>query len=211
MTRFARAERLALCDTFLAVGPDAPTLCDGWTTADLATHLVIRDGRPDLQIGPMLPLVGGRFKAAARAIKRRPWPQLVDAVRGGPPVYTPVAIGAIDEKVNLVEFFIHHEDVRRPNGDGPRTLPEGEDAALWTALRRLAGLMYRNAATGVELVSGRGTIHARKPTGLGSVTLAGDPGELMLAAYGRQAAAVLEVTGSDEAVTALLGSRVGLR
>ena len=58
MTRFARAEREALCDTFLAVGPAAPTLCGSWTTADLAVHLVVRDGRPDLMIGPRLPIVG---------------------------------------------------------------------------------------------------------------------------------------------------------
>lgn len=210
MTRFARAERLALCDTFLAVGPDAPTLCEGWTSADLATHLVIRDGRPDLLVGPMLPLVGDRFKAAARGIKHRPWPQLVDDVRSGPPIYSPTALGVVDEQINLVEFFIHHEDVRRANGDGPRVLPEAEERALWTALRRMARLMYRKSATGVELVSERGTIHAKAPTRLGSVTLAGNAGELLLAAYGRQAAAELEVTGSDEAVAALLGSKVGL-
>jgi uncharacterized protein (TIGR03083 family) len=43
----ARAERAALCDLFDEVGPDAPTLCAGWTTRDLAAHLVIRERRAD--------------------------------------------------------------------------------------------------------------------------------------------------------------------
>ena len=43
----ARAERAALCDLFLEVGPDAPTLCGAWTTRDLAAHLVVRERRPD--------------------------------------------------------------------------------------------------------------------------------------------------------------------
>ena len=47
MTHLAELERAALCDTLEAVGPDVPTLCDPWTTAELAAHLVIRDRRPD--------------------------------------------------------------------------------------------------------------------------------------------------------------------
>src|SRR5882762_622635 len=36
-------ERRELCDLFLELGPDAPTLCEGWTTLDLAAHLVLRE------------------------------------------------------------------------------------------------------------------------------------------------------------------------
>ena len=39
-------ERDELCDLFVARGPDAPTLCEGWTTADLAAHLVVRERNP---------------------------------------------------------------------------------------------------------------------------------------------------------------------
>ena len=72
MTAFAQTERDQLCDEFLVVGPDAPTLCEGWTTSHLATHLVVRDGRPDLIVGPMLPIVGGYAKNAVRAIRKQP-------------------------------------------------------------------------------------------------------------------------------------------
>ena len=46
MTRYAFAERLALADLMAEVGPDAPTLCGGWTTRDLAAHLLLRERRP---------------------------------------------------------------------------------------------------------------------------------------------------------------------
>ncbi len=125
MTRFARAEREALCDTFLAVGPAAPTLCGSWTTADLAVHLVVRDGRPDLMIGPRLPIVGTVAKKQLRQLKAQPWPDLVEAVRSGPPLISPTALGPVDELVNLIECFVHHEDVLRAEpGVERRVIPE---------------------------------------------------------------------------------------
>ena len=33
---YAQIERQELCDLFESVGPDHPTLCEGWTAADLA-------------------------------------------------------------------------------------------------------------------------------------------------------------------------------
>ncbi|HET6969240.1 MAG TPA: TIGR03085 family protein, partial [Ornithinibacter sp.] len=58
-TPVARAERLALCDTLLELGPEAPTLCDPWRTRDLAAHLVVRERRPDAAIGIWLPPLAG--------------------------------------------------------------------------------------------------------------------------------------------------------
>ncbi|MHB1139691.1 MAG: maleylpyruvate isomerase N-terminal domain-containing protein, partial [Microthrixaceae bacterium] len=43
----ARRERAELCELFEIVGPDVATLCEGWTTRDLAAHLVVRERRPD--------------------------------------------------------------------------------------------------------------------------------------------------------------------
>ena len=48
-------ERAALCDTLEKYGPDAPTLCAGWLTLDLAAHLVAREARSDAAIGLVLP------------------------------------------------------------------------------------------------------------------------------------------------------------
>ena len=47
----AQDERQALCDLLADIGPDQPTLCTGWRTADLAAHLVLRERRPDAGAG----------------------------------------------------------------------------------------------------------------------------------------------------------------
>ncbi len=36
-------EREELCDLFLELGPEAATLCEGWTSTDLAAHLVLQE------------------------------------------------------------------------------------------------------------------------------------------------------------------------
>ena len=60
MTDYSRVERLALCDLFDAVGPAAPTLCEGWDAYDLAVHLYVREADP---VGPVVgraPVAVGR-------------------------------------------------------------------------------------------------------------------------------------------------------
>ena len=47
MSTFAKRERLLLADLLETAGPDAPTLCEGWQTRDLAAHVVVRERRPD--------------------------------------------------------------------------------------------------------------------------------------------------------------------
>ena len=47
MTSHSAAEREALADALASAGPDAPTLCEGWTAHDLAAHLIAREHRPD--------------------------------------------------------------------------------------------------------------------------------------------------------------------
>src|SRR5262245_45590030 len=44
VTHHAAAERRELAETLRRVDPAAPTLCDPWTAADLAAHLVLRGG-----------------------------------------------------------------------------------------------------------------------------------------------------------------------
>src|SRR6478609_5847024 len=54
----ADRERAELADLLDELGPDAPTCCEGWTTAHLAAHLVVREGRPDALPGLGLEAVG---------------------------------------------------------------------------------------------------------------------------------------------------------
>src|ERR1700678_3703297 len=61
------SERRALCDLFGELGPDAPTLCEGWTTSDLAVHLIMCEARPHAWAG--VPL-GDRVPALRRYFDR---------------------------------------------------------------------------------------------------------------------------------------------
>ena len=75
----ARAERRGLCDLLLEVGPDAPTLCTGWTTRDLAAHLVVRESRPDASLGIVLPPLSGWTHRVQSGAARLDYAELVDA------------------------------------------------------------------------------------------------------------------------------------
>src|ERR1700722_17051024 len=140
----AQQERNTLCDLFVERGSDAPTLCEGWLTADLAAHLVVRERRPDS--GPGLvwpPLAGYTEKVRCSVRDRTPWEKLVEKVRQGPPLL----LRPFDGPMNTVEFFIHVEDVRRAQEAWePRPIsPELADA-LWARVGP-GGMAYEGAAT----------------------------------------------------------------
>ncbi|WP_091245373.1 TIGR03085 family metal-binding protein [Klenkia soli] len=192
----SRTERAALADLLAELGPDEPTCCTGWTTADLAAHLVVRDRRPDAAPGAVLggPLGAWTERVMTRTRRGTPWPQLVDRVRQGPPAFLPTAWGPVDRLVNGAEMTIHHEDVRRarPNW-APRELPRAAQDALWGQVPFLArtrprtgGLVVRRTDTGQTRTLRSGP----SPT-----TVAGEPLELLLWASGRDAVARVEVTG----------------
>jgi len=206
-----RAERDALCDLFLAVGPDAPTLCEGWTAADLATHLVVRERKP--LAGPGLVVGGAAAALTARIMARtkaaHSYEEMVARVRRGPPPWT----APFDALINLTEYFVHHEDVRRGGGDTtPRPPAELSkvEAALWAALRRGSGFMTRPAkGIGLDLVTPAGDgIAARAGAERASIT--GTPGEIVLFLSGRGGAAQVELGGAPAAQERLRAARFGL-
>lgn len=206
----ATKERLALCDLLEELGPDAPTLCEGWATKDLAAHLVVRERDPLAAPGI---LVGGPAAALTeRAMARtreRGYHWMIDRLRGGPPL-GPMRLPVVGEFINLPEFFIHHEDVRRANGRGPREDLDELDDALWGNLRRAARFMVRRVSgIGVELRRPDGaSISAR--TGAPLVRIAGRPSEIILYMSGRKDAADVELDGPPEAVAKLGTSRLGI-
>lgn len=207
----ARQERLALCDTFEAVGPDAPTLCTPWATRDLAAHLVIREGRPDLASGIWLPFLKDRTDREQTRIAAQAWPELVEAVRSGPPAWHPTRLPAVDDAVNLAEMLIHHEDVLRGDGvPGPRRVPSAQlETAAWSLLTTMGRFLFRRVPDGVLLQSpGRAAVMVSR--GEAVVTVTGAPLELLLTAYGRRSVADIEVTGPEDAVARFEGARFGL-
>jgi len=207
----AQRERAALVDTMRAVGPDAPTLCEGWKTRDLAAHLMIREYRPDAAPGIVIPFFASRTaKVQNEVAEQTGWEQLVDKVASGPPIYSPLKL--LDPVANVAEMFIHHEDVRRAQpGWEPRVL----EPALAAMLRRTLPLMGR-----MTLAKVPGRVALRTPEGktvltAGSaksqgpaVTVTGAPEELLLFSVGRQAR--VEFDGDASAVQAVRDAPKGL-
>jgi uncharacterized protein (TIGR03085 family) len=211
MTRHAQSERQLLCDELERLGPDAPTLCGGWDTRDLAVHLHVREAQPHLVVGPHLPLVGDRFRQSERALAGD-YAALVEKLRAGAPRWNPMSLPRVDEVANLLEYFVHHEDVRRAQTAwAPRTIPNELERALWGALRRIARVLFRRSATGVVLIAeGLGRRYAAKlPDTRGTVVVRGEPGELVLFAFGRGDHARVDLSGDPDDVEALKASRLG--
>jgi uncharacterized protein (TIGR03085 family) len=83
----AQRERAALVETLRAVGPDAPTLCEGWTTRDLAAHLVVRERRPDALPGLLFgPLASYTARLQNQLTTSTTWLDLVEMFASGPPM-----------------------------------------------------------------------------------------------------------------------------
>ncbi|HEV7722535.1 MAG TPA: TIGR03085 family metal-binding protein [Iamia sp.] len=206
-------ERSALCDLFLEVGPDAPTLCGDWTTADLAAHLVVRERNP--LAGPGI-LFGGRFegtteKLMERELDRHGYEGVVQRVRTGPPL-GPMAIRPVGRLANTIEYVVHHEDVRRPAGGGPRPDDAELQDAVWSLLRRAARLLVapgKLGSTGLELVRpGHDPVRA-SGRGDGAV-VTGDPVEILLYLYGRKTDAAVELTGDETAIAKVEKATFGI-
>jgi uncharacterized protein (TIGR03085 family) len=209
MTDIAAAERAALADLLESVGPDAPTLCSGWLTRDLAAHIIARERRPDASGGIVLRPLAGYLKRVQRGIAARDWAELVAEVRH-PPWWSPISNPLLNEATNRIELFIHHEDVRRAqDGWRPRPLTPEVSAALWRRVRAVARLVLRRTpATITVTAAGLGEVRAGR--GGPEVRLAGEPQELLLFLTGRQAHALVELTGPDKITDRMRRGRYGI-
>jgi uncharacterized protein (TIGR03085 family) len=182
-------ERRQLCDLLQELGPDAPTLCEGWTAADLAAHLVLREH--------FRRWTAERMKAE----KSRGFPHLVARLRRGAPLI-PWRLPVLRTLGNGLEYFIHHEDLRRANGRDPRPTSGDLERLCW----RMTGYLGRRQArairpVGLVLIGPGGR---RRSFGSGpSATLSGAPSELVLFLSGRRSAARVDLGGGADAVAAL--------
>jgi uncharacterized protein (TIGR03085 family) len=211
MTTAATVERRAFCDLLAEVGPDVDTLCEGWTARDLAAHVVVRERRPDAAIGIIAKPFASYSERVRSSTAEGSWDELVERIRSGPPKLSPMRLDALDRTANTIEFFVHHEDVRRAQDDWTvRELdPELVDD-LYSALKRMVKLLTRKAPAGMVLepTDGRPAITAKQAEPM--VTLRGPVSELVLFVYGRQAHAQVELDGPAEAVAALRTASFGV-
>ena len=204
-------ERVALVDILRAVGPDAPTLCQGWTTRDLVAHLLVRERRPDAVPGLVYgPLASHTERLQDRLATSTKWEDLVEMFGAGPPVFSVFKI--LDPVASIHEMFVHHEDVRRAQTHWePRKLDAKSAAAV---KRRVAVISRAGMSKSMAAVPARLTL--RTPDGqtvvtVGSgspVTVTGEPLELLLFAFGRNAVRV-DFGGDDDVVAAVRAAKRG--
>lgn len=206
----ASAERRRLVDTMRAAGPDAPTLCHPWSVRDLAAHLVVRERRPDAAVGILVGPLAGYTDKVQRRVAAGDWEALLNQLDGGLPMWSPARIAAVDRAMNTAEYFVHHEDVRRAQpGWAPRTLDAELVDDLAGGLKR-AKLLARKAPCGIELAPDDGHAAVTAKAGEPSVTVRGSVGELVLWMFGRQAHAVVDYEGPDDAVTLAQTAKLGI-
>jgi uncharacterized protein (TIGR03085 family) len=206
-TQVLLQERAELCDTFAKYGPEAPTLCAGWMTLDLAAHLVAREARSDAAVGLVFPPLAGHLQRVMEQYKKKGYDPLVAMLRTGPPWMHrtgPLATA------NVNENFIHHEDVRRASGERPRPISSEMDAILWRMLG-LAARMSKKAVKGAALKFRTPDGRERVVSTSGApVTLTGAPGEITLYMSGRKEAADVALDGDPVGIAIVHAAGFGV-
>lgn len=185
LTEFAKNERAHLVALLRAVGPGHRTLCEGWQTADLLAHLLLRERRPVAAAGMFLRPFARHTKTAMTDIREMPWPEQLRLLAQGPPAWNPMGWSRLEGLANAAEFFVHHEDVRRANeGWTERLLDAEQTAVVRRVLPIIARLALRKLPFGVtaELPDRHIVLRQRRPM----LTIVGRPGEIVLWTYGRE-------------------------
>jgi uncharacterized protein (TIGR03085 family) len=212
VTDHASAERAAVSDLLDSLGPDAPTMCTGWTTYDLAAHLALRDRVPAAWPGIAMRRFAGRTERIQRGFtEQHPFTECVAMIRRGAPAWSPMGAPVLAGLTNLLEYVVHHEDIRRAQPDWvARAVPASLADAVWSQLRLAARPAFRHAPDGVLLLRAGTDAAITAKRGALTVTVEGDPVELLLYAFNRRSVARVDVRGDDAAVARLAGARIGL-
>jgi uncharacterized protein (TIGR03085 family) len=204
----ALRERHELCDLALGLGPDAPTLCEGWDAQDLVSHLLVRERNPVSSLGNVVPPLAGLTERAMERRRATSFELQVEKLRSPSPVLR--AVRPLDRLINTFELVVHHEDLRRGRpGWEPRTLPAADVDLLWSQLRRGGSLfgrrlpvptMIRRSDTGDAIVLRKGD----RP-----VTVSGPVVELVMFLFGRSAVRDVTFEGDDDRIAALRSADLG--
>ena len=203
-------ERRHLTTLARQLGPDAPTLCAGWTVRDLVAHLVVREGSPAV-VGTAVPALAGWTEKAMAYRRREDFTELVDRLRNGPPLLSVFTVPGADRVLNTTEFLIHHEDVRRAQpGWEPRALPVQVQDALWRSLRVAGRLAVVRASVGVVAERPDTGERITLKGGTSPVVVRGAPAEVLLHVHGRREHAQVELVGDEAALVSLRSTRLGV-
>nr|BFE88976.1 hypothetical protein GCM10020093_115770 [Planobispora longispora] len=115
----------------------------------------------------------------------------------------------LDEAVNALEFFIHHEDVRRAQRVGAPRAPRRAGGRLLEAPADGPGLFLRKSPVAVVLHRIGGGVAIGGAEDAPRVEVTGPASELLLFCFGRQAQARVDLSGDEAAVARLMDASLG--
>lgn len=194
MTAQLRDRQLRLCcDALDLVGPEARTLCEGWTAHDLAIHLWTLKRDPLGWPGQVVPFLAATAARRAELIRRRwPFAELVARLRAEQGAIACMPLDRFEgHRHALGEYFVHTQDVVRANGLAREEPGEELEEALWLRVQ-VAGRQLHRRAPGIVLESADGR-SAQLTGGAPTTVVRGAPSELMCWVYGRRQVADVTV------------------
>ncbi|MDO5723362.1 MAG: TIGR03085 family metal-binding protein [Flaviflexus sp.] len=205
-------ERRRLIDRLAQLGPEAPTLCEGWRAQDLLAHLIRREIIPHAVIGSWMPSrIGEAASKMLSDLDEASWEEMLEMFASGRPSFSPLRIGAIDSVVNTLEYVIHTEDLNRAQTPPIiEAYSDEEQRHVFSRLGTMAQLIFARSPVTVRLNAGTfGTkemlISKRNDS---AVTILGEPVELALWSFGRDEAADVSFEGSEDDIEAMKASRM---
>ncbi len=213
MEQMSRTERAALCNSALEAGEGAPTLCGFWTVKDLVIHLLVRERDPLAAPGIVIPQLEKLANRSARRMADQDFTTLVERVRSGPPRWSPMALPPVDRTLNTLEYFVHHEDIRRARpGWEPRELTDRERRILFKGASVAGKGLVRPVGVPVEIhwTDGERERSAVLRKGDDPVVVSGEPAELTMFLFGRDQHTGLKFEGPDDNVDALKTKDLGV-
>ncbi len=204
----ARRERHELCDLALIVGEDAPTLCGEWTVKELVAHLLVRENRPWAAAGIVVPPLSGLTDKSMERMARKDFGVLVEKLRD--PGLNVYRLPPAEVAFNTLEYFVHHEDVRRAQpGWEPRTFDDADLGLIWKLGRGSGRLMARRVGLPLRIRRTDTGAEAELSSGDDPVVISGPPGEVVLFLFGRDYARDLTFDGPKDAVAKVQGADLG--
>ncbi len=208
-TPLARRERHELCDLALTVGEDAPTLCGDWTVKDLVAHLLVRENRPWAAAGIVVPKLAGLTEKSMERMARKDFGVLVEKLRD--PGLNVYRLPPAEVAFNTLEYFVHHEDIRRAApGWKPRDLDPDDVDLIWKLGRGSGRLMARRVEGPFRIRRSDTGAEATLSSGDDPVLVSGPPSEVVLFLFGRDQVRDLDFEGPTEAVAKVRGADFGL-
>ncbi len=205
---YVRQERQALVASALKAGPEAPTLCEGWDVKDLVCHLIVRENSLMAAAGIAVPAFAGLTEKEMRRLRRQPFEKLVERLRRHRLTF--FSLPPLDAAFNTLEYFVHHEDIRRAApGWRRRKLSAAAADVLWQALRAQGPALVRSAGVPVVVRRTDTGVTTTLTPGRQPVEVSGPVSEVVIYLHGRDQVRDLAFAGPHDKVAKVRRSDLG--